>query len=535
MSLRRKAVPQQARAQSQPKSLPAPVLGWVSAQNQAAAKPGTALVLENWYPTQTGIELRGGCRKHATVSTTLPCRSIFSYIGGSTRKMFATTADSIFDITVPASATVPPTADVTGQTSGYYSTFNIANAGGNYLYAFNGTDSPRLYNGTTWTAITGVSSPAITGVTTSTLSQGSVYRNRIFMVQGGTMNVWALPVDSIGGAAIQVSLAGVFQKGGSVLLCATWSLDSGDGLDDKFVVISTEGEIAVYEGSDPSAAATWSIVGVYNCPAPLGKNATMRAGGDLIVLTEQGAVPISQAISKDRAGLALAAVSRKIEPDWVYDARTRRSLPWEVVKWPLRGKAIITCPVTGDDQTTPPWCYVVNIETGAWCKYTGWNTRCITLHDEDVYFGSNDGAIYQAEITGADNGAIYYANAVWAWDHLGAVGYEKTVVAARGQFTTKAAFTPQISISTNYSIGLPSPPGVASDTVSPGEWDVGLWDVAKWDTGVNAYAVNTRWVSIGLSGYAVAAQVQVSCGNETTPSAELVILDLLYETGEIMV
>jgi hypothetical protein len=534
VSLARQAVKQAARSQSRSKPLPAPVLGWVSAQNQAAAKAGTALVLENWFPTSTGIKLWGGSQKHATVSLTDPCESVFTYIGGTTEKMFGATEDSIFDITSPVDADTPPAADVTGQTNGYYSTANFATVGGQFMYACNDLDRPQLYDGTTWTQITGVSTPAITGVSTVGLSHVSVYRNRLAFVQGGTMNVWFLPVDSIGGAAIQVSLAGVFKKGGSVLLTASWSLDSGDGLDDKFVVISTQGEFAVYQGSDPSDPADWSIVGVYDCPAPLGKNGTMRAGGDLIVLTEEGAVPISQAIAKDRAALALAAVSRNIQPDWTTDARQRRGLPWEIVKWSSRNRAIISCPVTGDDNTTPPWCYSVNLETGAWCKRTGWNTRCLTLYNEFVYFGSNDGAIYQADITGSDDGEIYYAKAVLAWDHLGAPGYEKTIIAARGQFTTQNTFIPQLSVSTDYSISTPSPPNVSTDFDSPGIWDVGVWDVAEWDTGIIAQPYNTRWVSIGQSGYVTAAQVQVSCGSVTTPSAELVIIDVLFEAGEVM-
>lgn len=534
MSLRRKAVPSPARSQSRPKSLPAPTLGWVSAQNQAAAKPGTALVLENWFPTQTGIRLIGGSRKQARVHATDPCRSGFAYVGGTSEKLFAANATAIYDVTSPVDANVVPSAAVSGQTDGYYTAVNYATVGGHYLYACNDADRPQLFDGTTWTQITGVSVPAITGVTTTNLSHVSVYRNRLAFVERGTMNVWFLPVDSIGGAAIQVSLAGVFKLGGSVLLTASWSMDSGDGLDDKFVVISTEGEFAVYQGSDPSSSTGWSIVGVYEMSAPLGKNTTMRAGGDLIIATEAGMIPISQAVAKDPAALSLAAISRNIQPDWVADARERRSLPWEVMKWPSRGMAVVSCPVTGDDTTTPPWCYIVNLETGAWCKRTGWNTRCLMLFNDFVYFGSNDGAIYQADITGQDNGATYYAKAVLAWDHLGSVGYEKTVLAARAQFVTENSFIPQLSISVDYSISLPSPPNVSGDVDSPGVWDVGVWDVAKWDTAGNPQPYNTRWVSIGQTGYVVAAQVQVSVGSVTTPSAELVIIDLLYEQAELM-
>ena len=539
-NFRRQPVPQSAKPASYPKTFPAPTGGWVSAKNPAGSTPfklygPAAERLECFFPTETGIEVMGGSQKHATLSLTgEPVESVFSYASGTTRKMFGACNGAIYDITAPVSATAVPTASVTGQTSDYYSAVNYATAGGSYLYAFNGTDSPQLFDGTTWVAITGVSPIAITGVTTSTLSQGNVYRNRIFMVQGGTMNVWALPPDSLGGAAIQISLAGVFQNGGSVLFTATWSLDSGSGLDDKLVIMSTEGEVAVYQGSDPSDPADWSIVGVYDCPAPMGKNAFTKGGGDLLIVTERGLIPISDAVSKDKAAIGLFAVSRNIEPDWVRDARQRRAMPWEIVKWPTRQRAIISNPVTGDNSTTPPWCYVVNTTTGAWCKRTGWNTRCMTLHDDFVYFGSNDGCVYQMEITGADDGDIYYASAVLAWDHLGTPGFEKTVLAMRAQFIITSDIAPKLSVSTNYSVSLPTPPNAPAISTSPGVWDIGLWDVAQWDTGSNPLPDSTGWVSVGLTGYSVAPQIQLTSGSDATPGAELIVLDLIFEAGELM-
>jgi hypothetical protein len=534
VSLRRQAVAQVAQAKTSSKVFPAPVLGWVSAQNQAAAKPGTALVLENFFPTATGIEVMGGSQTHATVSTTDPCESLMSYIGGAS-EMFGAADGEIYNVTTVVDPDVPPAADVTGQTSNYYSHVNFATAGGFFLYACNDTDAPQLYDGATWQQVTGVSVPiAITGVTTSGLSQVSVYRNRLFFVEKDTMNVWALAAAALGGAAIQISLAGVFRKGGSVLFCATWSLDSGDGLDDKFVIVSTEGEVAIYQGSDPSDPNDWSIVGVYDCPAPMGKNAFMRAGGDLIIETEQGAIPVSQAVVKDRAALAMASVSRNIQPDWVTDARQRKTLPWEVAKWPSRNRAIFSVPVTSDETTTPPWCFVVNLETGAWCKRTGWNTRCLVLHDEFVYFGTNDGRVVKMEITGSDDGEIYTAKAAFAWDHLRSSGFEKTVTSARAQFRLATPINPQLSVSKDYGIEFPTPPNVAPTTGSPGVWDVGLWDDARWDTGTTLIAFDTRWVSIGDTGFVIAPQVQISCGSTLIPNAEFVAMTMLYETGEIM-
>ncbi len=604
--LRRPPTPAAVRPQSRSTSVPAPVLGWISAQNLAAGTKGSAVRLENWFPTTRGIRMIGGSRKHATASEDQePCESLMAY-SGSSRRLFAGVDGNIIDVTAPADAGVEPSAAVTGQTSNYYCAINYATAGGFYMYALNGTDSPRLYDGANWyqvtdkplvslafdaqtvnftvgNTITGGTSgatgtieaqtdsgttgtllirktsgtfqdnetitasgggsatangtastivPAITGVTTANLTQGTAYRNRIYFTEAGTTNVWALPADSIGGAAVQISLAGVFRKGGTVQFVATWSLDAGDGLDDKLVVVSSEGEVVVYQGSDPADPDNWGTVGNYECPRPMGKNAFMRAGGDLVILTEQGAVPLSQIIAKDPAALALAAISRNIQEDWITDAGARRTLPWEIVKWPSRSMTLVSTPTV--TAGLPDQCYIVNSETGAWCKRTGWGMRCMAYHDGLIYFGTNDGRVLIADTGGSDDGANYDCVAVTAWDHLKAIGYDKTVLMARGQFLAATPFNPQFSASTDYSITLPTAPNVASAPASANTWDSGLWDEAQWDEGSVSQPVSTNWLSIGVSGTVIATQLQVTAGRTETPSVELVTIDLLYETGELM-
>lgn len=529
----RQAAFRPAKMRTQPKSVPAPVAGWVSAQNLAAQATGTAIELINWFPTLTGCVVRGGNTLHATIDTTPdPVESMMAYIGGSIRELFAAAAGSIYNITSVADPEVPPAADVTGQTADYYAHANFATTGGNYMYAVNGADLARLYDGSTWTAINGVSTPAITGVTTSTFSHVNVYRNRLYFVESGTMFVWYLPVDSIGGAASSLNMAGIFRKGGAAFFTATWSMDAGDGLDDKMVVVSTEGEAAVFQGADPGAA-DWTLVGVYDISPPLGINAWMRAGGDLVILTEQGMVPISAAVTKDPAALALDAVSRKIEPDWVQTARARRLLPWEIAKWDSKSAFYINTPIVSDAQSE--LTFVGNLKSGAWAKYTGWDTRCVIIHDDQLYFGCNDGTIRLAEVSGYDLDQPYTAQMALAWDHLGLPGAVKSLKQARAELRARADFAYRISASTNYAQTFPVAPNPLPDTSSPGEWDVGQWDVALWDTGSSYFTTTTRWVSIGVTGDVFSVEFQIPVGNATTPSAELAVIHLLFEQGGIAV
>lgn len=520
----------------QPKHKPflAPIKGWVSATNLAAAPDGAALVLENWYPTTTGIKMRRGSAKHGTASTTEPLESGMAYVGVSTRQMFGAADGDILDLTAPADPDVAPTPVVTGQTSNYYARINFTNpAGDNYLLAANGTDDIQTYDGTTWAPLVSGTDPGeLDGLASDTVDHLNVYKNRIWLTNK-TMTAYYLPTDSIAGTVGDVALAGVFRNGGYILFTATWSVDAGNGPNEFIVFASTEGEYAIYQG-DPADASTWGIVGLYDASPPLGKNAFIRVGGDLLILTEIGLIPMSLIKNKDPAALALASISRNIQPDWQAEASARRSLPWEIVKWTSRNIAYVTCPVASDESVTPPICFAVNLETGAWSKITGWDTRCFILHDDQVYFGRNDGSLMQADVGGYDDDALIYYTYVGHMDHLGAVGAYKTVTQARAIFRTLGAFNPSLSVTTDYSVSLPSYPSAFTPEAAS-LWDVGLWDQAKWDSGVTYLTETTKWVSIGRSGFAHAPIILITSGSAAPPSAELVAFDTLYNPGGLVV
>jgi len=514
----------------QHKTFPAPSRGWIANENLALSQPGGALMLENWFPTSTGIRSRGGSLKHATISTG-PVLRMWTYKSGQVEEFFASDATKIFNITTVVDADVIPTPVVTGQTSGYYSTAQMSNASGDsFLYAVNGTDSARLYDGTSYTAITAVSSPAITGVPTSSLSFVWTYGSRLYFIEKETLSVWYLPVDSIGGVATEFSLAGIFQEGGSLMFGGKWSMDSGDGLDDKIVFVSTEGEVAVYQGLYPGDAA-WTKVGVYKITPPMGPNATMQAGGDLMIATEDGIVPISEAVNKDVAALSLAAVTANIEPEWKAEVLARKSLPWEIIKWPTNNMMVVSLPVPND--AISPYCFAANLETGAWAgRFTGWNTRCIAMFADNGYFGTNDGVIFKMEAGGSDDGENYTCKYVGLPDHLDAPGITKTIHQARSIFKSTCPFDAQISASVNYTVSLPGIPSSTADFIED-VWDVGLWDVAIWDAGTAA-TITTKWVSVGKTGFVFMPQVQITFGVTPKPVTELVAFDVIYENGGLM-
>lgn len=525
----RKPVGVPIRQQATAKTFAAPTRGWVTNENPVFTQAGAALVLENFFPTMTGARLRGGCLKHATAGTG-EVQSLIAYKSGSTQLLFAAEGGKIYDITTPADTDVSPTPDVTGQTSDLYSYRQMATAGGDYLIAVNGANNHWVFDGSAWAQNT----PAITGVSSSALSHVTVFKNRLWFVQKDTLNAWYLGVDSLGGAASAFSLAGVFKRGGALLFIDTWSLDAGDGIDDKIVFFSNNGEAVIYEGSYPGSASDWAMVGRYDVSIPLGRNATMQAGGDLAIACVEGLIPLSSALKKDPSALRMDAVSKPIEPDWKSVAQARGSANWQVIKWPEKNMAIISMPaaLSGGQPAQDLINFVVNLQTGAWAKYTGWDVRCLAYHDQKVFFGTSDGKVMQAEATGFDDGQPYTSRYCSVFE-LGTDPNIKTARQMRVRWTYSQEFTDKSGAFVDYKTVWPAAPASTS-SVGSSVFGYGVWGVSTWSLSASK-KTKARWVSVGKTGTAFAPIIQVTNASIPSPDAEFIAVDMTFEAGSFAV
>lgn len=510
---------QTPKPMANPYTFPAPIKGWWLANNLAAPEPVSALKLDNWVCTTTGIRARGGKKRYATLDGGVT--ALFTYSSGAAQRLFAATASTIFDISTIADPVTVPASAITGQTSGIYSTVQFGTAGGDFMIVCNGTNAVRNYDGTTWTT------PAITVATSSTLSAVWSYASRVFFVQGGTLSAWYLPVDSIAGAAVQFSMTGIFGKGGSLLFGARWSLNAGDGLDDKCVFVTTEGEVAVYEGINPSVAADWRRVGVYQLPKPMGRNAFIQAGGDLLIATEVGLIPLSAAIKTDIGAIEGAAASRAITPYWQRRSREIGAVGWEIIKSANQNYMVVSQPDAVD-----PTCLVIALQTGAWSRFTGWDTQCLGYYNGVGYFGSANNRIYQMEVGGSDDSDLYTCSYLGQFEDLGAPGAQKTILQARTVLVQSFASKPQLTFQMDYNETLATAPSSAANTTTSA-WDGAVWDTGTWDT-EDATTVATERVAIGRTGYVAAPALQVTYGVTPTPSLALVSIDVQFAVGAIV-
>jgi hypothetical protein len=113
------------------------------------------------------------------------------------------------------------------------------------------------------------------------------------LTTNNTLKVWYLPVNSIGGAAVALDMTSIFQLGGYIMAGMTWTLDAGYGVDDYLVFITSNGEALVWRLTDPTTPTGISQIGLYKVGAPIGRRCYTKFGGDLLVITQDGVVPMS--------------------------------------------------------------------------------------------------------------------------------------------------------------------------------------------------------------------------------------------------
>ena len=552
-AFRRSPVPAQVAQNLQTITLPAPTRGLVLNENESFIQPGAALVLDNWKPTMKGLALRGGCSRWSVLPETTPVVSMFQFISGNNQKMFAGNATKLYDVTATA-----PVLVKSGQASGNYVASQMANQGGDHMLVANDAGDYLLhYDGTTWTTYNAsqiTTNPSVTPppscATGHNLTYVWKYRGRYYFIEGGTMNAWYLPLNAVQGQLNLIPLAGAATKGGKLLCGFTWSIDAGDGIDDKCVFMTDQGELLIFTGSDPSVSTNWRQEGRYATSVPLGMNCWTPIGGDVLIATVDGIIPISASITKDTSQLELAAITRAIKPMWRDEVNAKRALPWTMCKWDEYGGLFVTWPggIAGSQR-----CGVVNIATGAWARFVGWDAMCFGRMRADMFFGTQGGVIMQADRTGYDDNAPYTAVMVGGWEMFSSQSATMVWRQARASFTARAGepFQPQLSATTDYVIVIPPAPSAAPDPGVLDVWDQGLWgpdagptppgphaptapeiaQYAQWDqpTPATPTVRNTGWVSIGYTGFSHAPICQVTIAQAARPEVELISIAATYE------
>lgn len=502
-----------AKARSIPASVPAPVGGLNTRDAVANMDEKDAIILDNLFPTPSDVMVRKGYPHFAT-GLTGQVESLLVWNGLTTQKMFAAQNTSFIEITTGGTCTATA---VGGLSNTRWQHTNFTNqAGAIYLYACNGTDMPWLYDGTNWTTAT------VIGVTANNFINVNVFKQRLWLIEANSMKAWYLGTGAILGTASPIDLSGFTRRGGYLMAMGTWTLDAGDGVDDYAVFVTSQGEVVVFQGTDPTSSSTWEMRGRWELAAPLGRRCLKRLGGDLLLITNDGALPLSRALISSRVNPRIALTDKisgsMSEAAQLYGA----NFGWDLLHYAKGSMLLLNVPVqTGSDQMQ----FAMNTITGAWGRFLDVSANCWALFNDEPYFGGN-GFVGKFWSQLSDNGTAIDWEAQQAFNYFKSRGRLKQFHEARPIFQSNGNPATQIGLNVDYDTNKPS------GTLSVSATSYAAWDSALWDTGVwgGSLSVLANWQ--GINGTGVCAALHL-LGQSNGIETHWMATDFILEPGGI--
>jgi hypothetical protein len=449
----------------------------------------------------------------------------------------ATTATAVSISTITRGGAGNLTATVTTATAHGLATGNRVSISGATESNYNGTYYITVTGTTTFT-YTMATAPAanatvvgiytvigIAGVNSNTLININMCQNRLFFVQKDSMTFWYLPVQSIGGTALDFNLGAIARSGGYLQAMGTWTLDAGYGVDDLSAFVTSMGEVIVYTGTNPSDSNAWSEVGVWQMGQTFARRCFFKFAGDLLLLTQDGLVPMSAALQSSRLDPRINLT------DKIYYAVSQAATTfyaefgWQINYFASENMLILNIPTgTGFEQ------YVMHTITKSWARFTGVNALCWEVSGSNkIYFGAN-GFVGQFYSQPSDNGSNITATAQQAYSYFDSRGQLKRFTLVRPILQTDNGLpTVLCGISTDFD----TQPLVNQVAFNPSTLDVGVWDISLWDDANWGGTLTTTKFWQGVTGTGFAGSINI---NVASQGIELhwASTDYVMETGGVL-
>lgn len=490
-----------------PGSIPAPVLGWNARDSLDGMAPGYAVELENFLPYHGYVDLRGGTVVYVD-GLGGPVGTLARWADATTEKFVAAAGGTLWQVSLGNKISLGTGFsaddwqwDQVKGTRGAGSTGATA-----YLYLVNGTDAPQAYDGTTLTAATWTAAAGGPSLTLSNLHNVLISKDVLFLAEKDQLGFWHSAKGQVGpsGELSWFDLGTVLPGGGEIVAMATYTLEGGEGPDDYTCFIASTGWVALYSGGDPSQATDWSIIGRYPLGRALGKRCAMEIAGDVVVMTVNGYISLRQFIQIGGYERQSFVFNDNIQPEVVQETFTNKGLfGWQAILVPELTVALFNVPQAAGKFIQ----HVVNTQTAAWTKLTGWNGICWINGDNDLLFGRSDGTVVKANTGNTDIGAQpIRGEGLTAFSYMGQRGLRKNWQMLRPILETAGAVSAEVNVAVDFdsNVGIGTPQTPVAD--NPAIWDVGKWNVDKWG---DSPITRTDWQTVGVLGYSGAVKLVV--------------------------
>jgi hypothetical protein len=494
--------------------------------------PTEAIVLTNWVPDVGYMRSRRGYIPYADLETDDPVNTLIPLRLTTGSRLLAVSALEIYDITdpnntfpvnqPPVSATVGVMALPEPLLSNYV---QYAQFKGIAIITQEGI-TPMIYKQTVpaqdpiaYELVTGTFTeyidpdlpPPDPPLDTTKLIKPLVYKGRVIYVDAGRKSLWYTQAGSYQGEITEFPLDSVLQRGGAIKLLFTWSKDTGDGMDDMLVIMSTTGETLVYQGDDPEDPLGWELIQRYQLPEPVGDLGVDRIGSETIVITDDGYINLSEALSQGSVSdysTFSGKISRIVKRDLNYYQHNRG---WAAVFYSHGNMMIFNVPIQESKQH---YQHIMNTRNGSWTTFTGWNACSIDAYKDALVFGDDKGKIWIADRSPSDNGGFIDCDCVTAFSQLGDPTVTKHMTAMT--LIQNHVHPSSFHLDAFSDFARPSlPPLKRPQERKVGTWDVSNWDEDYWGVG-DGIVSGKKWRRpIQATGHSIAISVRQSSSAQT--------------------
>jgi hypothetical protein len=381
---------------------------------------------------------------------------------------------------------------------------------------YNGTFVITVTNTTTftYTLATTTTSPAtgtpvyttlgITGINNNRFVNVNSLQERIYFVEKDSLDFWYLPIESLGGAATQFPLGSIARSGGFLQAMGTWTIDAGYGVDDFGAFITSMGEVIVYKGTNPSDADAWALVGVWQIGQSFNRRCFFKFGGDLLIITQGGLVPMAAALQSSRLDPRINLTDKIFYAMSQAATLYATNFGWQINYFASANMLILNVPIeNGYEQ------YVMHNITKSWARFTNIPAVCWEMSgNEGMFFGGNGfvGNFYDGF---SDAGSNIVGNVQQAYSYFDSRGQLKRFTLVRPILQTNSQVpTVLCGISTDFdTVNLSNEITFNPSLSTASTWDTAKWDQNNWGSGLTVTKV---WQGVNGIGYSGSVNLSVA-------------------------
>lgn len=482
--------------------------------------PLKATILDNWLLDEDKIRCRNGYILTTETGENAPVESLVPYYG-TTQNLLLGVNNKL----ITYSGTVLKDTGIAGFNDWSWTSFSnlgdktytIMCNGANGVWSWDGTN---LVAGLVKETVTAPASAA--WVNPNKLYIVLAHQNRLWFADNLNLAVYYLPLQQKAGALAMLPLNAIFKRGGIVQAIYSWTVDGGDGMNDRLVIFSSNGECAIYSGTDPDS--DYSLDGVFRFDSPMSKHCVAQYGGELYVLISTGLVPMSTLMRIQAE--SLGQTDKDVFSAFMTASRKFRNVPgWQVILDPSSSRLICNLPAGGSNHYGQMVRFMPN---DFWTSWSGLPSRSWAWLGNQLYFGSDKGRLFSmSRLNLSDNGKAIKVDVQFAWSNFKTAGV-KHFKMMKPYIITDGNPKPAVDMQVDYKTYAPVNQPDLSFASGGAYWNTGTWDVDDWAPGSTMVG---KWSGVGRLGTVGAVRLQALIkGCEFSISG----CDILYETGSAL-